>query len=86
MKEICIYLEEENGSLLQYSCPDNPMDRGARWAIVYGVAKRRTRWSTGTHVYAHTHTHTHASLHIIGAALLAIAPSLKQHILVPVAV
>ena len=41
------------------------------------------------HMYAHTHTHTHthtrASMHIIGAALLAIAPSLKQHILVPVA-
>ena len=29
----------ENGSPLQYSCWDNPMDRGAWWATVHGVAK-----------------------------------------------
>jgi len=28
-----------NGKLLQYSCLENPMDRGAWWAIVHGVAK-----------------------------------------------
>ena len=28
-----------NGSPLQYSCLENPMDRGAWWAIVHGVAK-----------------------------------------------
>ena len=28
-----------NGSPLQYSCLENPMDRGAWWATVYGVAK-----------------------------------------------
>ena len=28
---------------LQYSCLENPMDRGAQWAIVHGVAKSRTR-------------------------------------------
>ena len=32
-------LEEGNGNPLQYSCLGNPMDRGAWWAIVYGVAK-----------------------------------------------
>ena len=26
-----------NGNPLQYSCPENPMDRGAYWAIVHGV-------------------------------------------------
>ena len=31
---------------LQYSCLDNPMDRGAWWATVRGVAKSRTRLST----------------------------------------
>jgi len=31
-----------NGNPLQYSCLENPMDRGARWAIVHGVAKSRT--------------------------------------------
>ena len=32
-------LEKEMGTPLQYSCLDNPMDRGARWATVYGAAK-----------------------------------------------
>ena len=30
---------EGNGSPLQYSCLENFMDRGAWWAIVYGVAE-----------------------------------------------
>ena len=30
---------EGNGSPLQYSCLENPMDRGAWWATVHGVAK-----------------------------------------------
>ena len=34
---------EENGILLQCSCLENPRDRGARWAAVYGVAQSRTR-------------------------------------------
>ena len=28
-----------NGNPLQYSCLGNPMDRGAWWATVHGVAK-----------------------------------------------
>ena len=35
--------EEGNGNPLQYSCLENPMDRGAWWAIVYGVAKELDR-------------------------------------------
>ena len=31
--------EEGNGNSLQYSCLGNPMDRGAWWATVHGVAK-----------------------------------------------
>ena len=31
--------EEENGNLLQYSCLENPMDRGAWQAIVLGVTR-----------------------------------------------
>ena len=31
-----------NGNPLQYSCLENPMDRGASWAMVHGVAKRQT--------------------------------------------
>ena len=33
---------EGNGNLLQYSCLQNPVDRGAWWAAVYGVAQSRT--------------------------------------------
>ena len=40
-----------NGNPLQYSCWDIPMDRGAWWAIVHGVAKNQTRLSD-----EHTHT------------------------------
>ena len=41
------------GNPLQYSCLENPMDRGAWWATVHGVAKSRTRLSNFTHI---THT------------------------------
>ena len=34
---------EENGTLLQCSCLENPRDVGAWWAAVYGVAQSRTR-------------------------------------------
>ena len=37
---------EGHGNPLQYSCLENPMDRGAWWAIVHGVTKSRTRLST----------------------------------------
>ena len=37
--------EEGNGNPLQYSCLENPMDRGAWQAIVHGVAKCWTRLS-----------------------------------------
>ena len=42
--------EGGNGNPLQYSCLENPMDRGAWWATVQRTAKSQTRLST----YAHT--------------------------------
>ena len=36
---------EGNGTLLQYSCLENPMDGGAWTAAVHGVAEGRTRLS-----------------------------------------
>ena len=33
---------EGNGNPLQYSCLENSMDRGAWWAVVYGVTKSQT--------------------------------------------
>ena len=34
-----------HGNPLQYSCLENPMDRGAWWAMIHGVAKSRTQRS-----------------------------------------
>ena len=36
-------IREGNGIPLQYSCLENPMDGGAWWAAVYGVARSQTR-------------------------------------------
>ena len=47
---------EGNGNLLQYSCLENSMDRGAWWVTVYRVAKSWTRLSVCVHVHACTHT------------------------------
>ena len=33
---------EENGNPLPYSCPENPMNREAWWAIVHGAARNQT--------------------------------------------
>ena len=38
-------LGEGNGTPLRYSCLESPMDRGAWWAAVHGVAKSRTQLS-----------------------------------------
>ena len=34
---------EWHGNLLQYSCLENPMDRGAWWITAHGVTKSQTR-------------------------------------------
>jgi len=57
---------EGNGNPLQYSYLENPMDRGAWWVAVHGVAKSRTRLSDFTFTF-HFHalekeTATHSSV------------------------
>ena len=43
---------EGNWNPLQYSCLGNPMDRGAWWATIHGVAKSQTQLSTHlVHLY-----------------------------------
>ena len=42
---------EGNGNPLQYSYLENPMDRGAWWAAVHGVAKCQTRLSNFTFTF-----------------------------------
>ena len=50
---------EGNGTPLQHSCLENPMDGGAWWAAVHGVTKSRTRLSYFTFTF-------HFSLSCIG--------------------
>ena len=38
---------EGNGNPLQYSCLENPMDRGGWWAIFHRVAKSQTQQRVG---------------------------------------
>ena len=44
-------LKEGDGTPLQYSCLENPMDGGAWWASIHGVAKSRTRLSDFTFTF-----------------------------------
>ena len=52
---IYIYIREGNGTPLQYSCLENPMDRGAWWITVYWVTKSWTWLSTCRCMCMHTH-------------------------------
>ena len=52
---------EGNDTPLQYSCLENPMDGGAWWAAICGVAKSRTRLSDFTFTF-----HFHFSLSCSG--------------------
>ena len=56
---------EGNGNALQCSCPGNPVDRGAWWATVHGVAKSRTRLRDSTHTPCAIHCLTNKSLEVI---------------------
>ena len=45
-----------NGNLLQYSCLENPMDRGAWWATVHGFLKNRP-WLSSCHTCGELRSH-----------------------------
>ena len=44
-------IREGNGTPLQYCCLENPMDGGAWWAAVHGVAQSQTRLSDFTFTF-----------------------------------
>ena len=51
LMEANLVLGEGNGTPLQQSCLENPMDGRAWWATVHGVAKSRTRLSDFTFTF-----------------------------------
>ena len=75
-----------NGTPLQYSCLENPVDGGAWWAAVHGVAKSRARRSDFTFTF-HFHAlekdmATHSSMlawRIPGTEEPSGLPSLGSH-------
>ena len=77
---------EGNGTPLQYSCLENPMDRGAWWAAVHGVAKSQTPLRNFTFTF-HFHAlekemATHSSIlawRIPGMAEPGGLPSMGSH-------
>ena len=86
MKEISKSAGEGNGTPLQYTCLENPMDGGAQWAAVHRVAKSRTRLSDFTFTF-HFHALekevvTHSSVlawRIPGTGELDGLPSVGSH-------
>ena len=81
-----IKMWEGNGTPLQYSCRENPMDGGAWWAAVHGVTRSRTRLSDFTFTF-HFHAleeemATHSSVlawRIPGTGEPGGLPSLGSH-------
>ena len=77
---------EGNGNPLQYSCLENPMDGGAWWAAVHGVARSQTQLSDFTFTF-HFHAleeemATHSSVlawRIPGTGESGGLPSLGSH-------
>ena len=77
---------EDNGTPLQYSCLEYPVDGGAWKAAVHGVAKNRTRLSDFTFTF-HFHAlekemATHSSVlawRIPGTGQLGGLPSMGTH-------
>ena len=53
LRSLSLRSGEGNGTPLQYSCLENPMDGEAWWAAVHGVAKSRTWLSDFTFTFMH---------------------------------
>ena len=51
LNQVAFYLGEGNGNPLQYSCLENPIDGGAWWAAVHGVARSQTQLSDFTFTF-----------------------------------
>ena len=70
---------EGNGSPLQYSCLENPMDGGAWWATVHGVANSQTGLSDFTRGGIHDCHRRPKSWGEVENILLSLVP-LSEHL------
>ena len=52
---VVVVVREGNGTPVQYSCLENPMDGGAGWATVHGVAKSWTQPTTSLSLLTFMH-------------------------------
>ena len=87
LKSLIAFLNANNGegdvTPLQESCLENPMDEGAWWAAVYGVAQSRTRLSDFTFTF-HFHaleeeTLRHPRPPSLNFLSLLVTPALLTH-------
>ena len=50
-----LFAREGNGTPLQYSCLETPIDAGAWWAAVHGVTQSQTRLVTSLSLFTFMH-------------------------------
>ena len=80
-----MYGREGNGTSLQYTCLENPMDGGAWWAVVHGVTESDTRsdFTFSFHFHAlEKEMATHSSVlawRIPGTGEPGVRPSMGSH-------
>ena len=68
IEHIQVLTREGNGNPLQYSCLDSPMDRGAWWATVHGIAELDTTEAT-----------EHACLQVVAIFIYSIYTKIQSH-------
>ena len=68
---------ERNSNPLHYSCLENPSDRGAWWAAVYGVSQSQTRlkWLSSSSSWCHYYTTVKLLLGFPGGSVVKNLPA-----------
>ena len=73
---------EGNGNPLQYSCLENPRDRGAWWAAVCGVAQSWTRpkWLSSSSIIHIDYTHSFSFFFLFATVNIVIVVQSLSHV------